>query len=719
MAGFNTKENVNAKEKKNIILRYIVSVMILMLLVLIWPLSVFQTVDTDINNRLLKEDDSYTYYYISSGEYITTVLHGDGSYIDKGSVRLRFQDQVSQEASMHFYMYDPVGNMVVDQHIDLFPRPDNDVYDIPFGITMNKGDGYQFIIAPDNEFTVGVYCLVGSTEPAVVMHSADQLVSRTPVTVARILKLCIWICGLLSICVLVGSSFVTPLYKGDTSIGSRAFISAIISLVTMIVYGQYLFDHNIESDEGLIKGAFFIVILMILAFMGVFADRFKLFIYGFIILAVGSIYILTFPAGSIPDEVNHFYRAFSLSFGNLQSVKFSDTSVGAVLPAAIQNLSDSKAVFDFTDTTQIDFNNTSLYAPVCYIPQIIGIRIALLFTSSVHSVFMAARWSGFIGAFILYMIALFVMPTGREFLFTIMMLPMTIQEMTGVTSDGMTNAIAFLFIAVILKSAVSSDVLSKKDLVIITVLGTLVGMCKIVYIVLLLLVLLIPACDLSGISDKHHSMKSGNTRLIYSIIFGIPVIICLMSNIFFGQNLVSNGENMEAGAQIGYVLTHIPATIMTVIRSTIEYSMQWIGEMTGDYLGQLDIRTLPVVTIVLFLLLIASSRNIRLPKRLGSVKAIWIYGIISVFGFLLILGSIYVTWNTVGDFLIRGIQGRYFLTILPVFGLFASALGSKKVKIDNDGHLSAFYDYHVETYILLLINMIVIVDVYTYMIMNG
>lgn len=708
MAGFTTKNNI---------FRYIAAGIIFLLLVLIWPLSLFQITDSDINNRLLKEDDSYTYYYISTGEYITTVLQGDGSYIENSAVRLRFQGEVPQDAVMHYYMYDPSGNMVVDQHINLFPRPENDVYQISFGIVMNEGEGYQFIIAPDNDFTVGVFCLGESTEPAVVMHSADFASSDPHEFVEGILKLCIWICGLLSICALVFSAGRKTNDKRFAFFDNKALIPSLLSLLSLIIYGQYLFDHNIESGEGLIKGEFLISILTIMAFLCIFAGRHKLFIYGFLIFSVGSIYILTFPAGSIPDEVNHFYRAFALAFGNLQSAKFSDTSVGAVLPTAIQALSDPEAVFDFTDTAQIDFNNTSLYAPVCYIPQILGIRIALLFTSNVHSVFMVARWSGFIGAFILYMLALLLIPVGREFLFAVMMLPMTLQEMTGVTSDGMTNAIAFVFIALVLKKAVSDTdkKLSARDIAIITILGTLVGMCKIVYIVLLLLLLLIPV----GNTVSGGSKRTDDSKFVYGIMFGIPVIMCLISNTFFGQNLVSNGENMEAGAQIKYVLTHIPATIMTVIRSTIEYGMQWIGEMTGDYLGQLNIRTLPVVTLGLVLVLIIAAKNTRLPKELRSAKAIWIYGLISASGFLLILGSIYVTWNIVGDFLIRGIQGRYFLTILPVFGLFIASLCSKAVESNENEQNVVFFDQNLDLYILLVINMIVIVDVYTYLVMNG
>ncbi len=411
-----SEHNTLVRNGNNNIIKYAIAGIVFLLLILIWPLDVFNTVDSNINNRLLKEDDSYTYYYISSGEYITTVLYGDGSYIDNSAIRLRYQDLVSEDAVMHCYMYDSSGNMVVDQYISLFPRPENDVYEIPFGINMNKGEAYQFILAPSSEFTVGVYCIGESTEPAVVMHSSELIASDIPVRVSGILKVGIWLCGLLFIgMLLTGERFILH-NKNFTDLSDKAFIPGLISLVFLVVYGQYLFDHNIESGDGLIKGAVFIVILTIMAFMCTFAGKYKLLVAGFLIFAIGSVYILTFPAGYIPDEINHFYRAFSLAFGNLQSVKFSDTSVGAVLPVALQSLSDPEAVFDFTDTAQIDFNNTSLYAPVCYIPQIFGIRLALLFTHNVYIVFMTARWFGFIGAFILYMLALYIIPVGREFM---------------------------------------------------------------------------------------------------------------------------------------------------------------------------------------------------------------------------------------------------------------------------------------------------------------
>ena len=713
-------DNLETLNKKNNRLRCIISVFVLFCLILIWPLGFFDTADLNTNNRLLKEDDYYTYFYVSSGGYITTVLYGDGSYIENGAIRLHFQNEVQDDAVMHAYMYDSSGNLVVDRHINLFPRPSNDVYEIPFEITMNKSEAYQFILAPDSEFTVGVYCFDQTSEPVVVMHSRDLLSSQIPGRVLKVLKACIWICGITFIIMLLVGDRLKNLGGTFLSFPKKVFVPALLSLIFLMVYGQYLFDHNIESDEGLIKGAFLIIILTVFVFLSSFLHKHELIIYGFLIIAVGSIYILAFPAGNIPDEINHFYRAFSLAFGNLQSIKFSDTSVGAVLPVAIQKSGDYEAVFDFADTIQIEFNNTSLYSPVCYIPQILGIRLALLFTTNVHSVFMAARWAGFIGAFILYMISLRVIPVGRKLMFVVMMLPMTLQEMTGVTSDGMTNAFAFVFIAVILNRVLSVDKMSRKDIAIITILGTLVGMCKIVYIVLLLLLLLLPLTQNSSKTmGGDNSKRRASDIKTYGVMFGMPIIMCLISNSFFGQNLISNGENIDAGKQIVYVLTHIPATIMTVIRSTVEYGMQWIGEMTGDWLGLLCIRTLPLVTLILVVVIIISAQNVCLPDMLKSGKASWIYGLISFFGFLLILGSIYATWNTVGDFFIRGIQGRYFIAILPVFGLFVATIGNRVFGRDNSEQTEICDFQYLEAYILLLINMIVVVDIYTYLIMNG
>ena len=715
-------------------LKYVFAALMLICLVLIWPLSLLKITDPYINNRLLKQEGDYSYFFVSGGDYLTTVIKGKGTYVEKAAIRLRFQEQVPEDAMLNAYIFDSQGNVVVDQHISIYPKPENDIYEIPFDLELGKNSEYQFILAPESDFTVGVYCVQHTSEPAVYLQSTDSFLQRSLKTASVILQICVWICGLLFIVMILWGDRLKILSGKAPNIdvcstvenGPVAAIPALVSFLGLLMYGQYLFDYNSDSIKGLSVGIVLIIVLTILAFLCTFVRKNDHIIVGFVIFTVGCIFLLTFPEGMIPDEKNHFLRAFSLAFGNFQAEKFSDISVGGILPKAVQDFTNPGAILDFNDCEAFDFKNTSLYSPICYLPQIIGIRVALLFTSHIHTVFMTARWFGFICAFILYMLALYFMPIGRRFMIVIMMLPMAMQEMVGVTSDSMTNAFSFLFVALVLRVIADNRKISVGKLVAITILGTFIGMCKLVYIPLWIIMLLIP----------YELIKEGNetgdaavvkkdalkTKLKYAAMFGIPFVFCIVTNSILGKNLVPVGENVDAKAQIIYVLTHIPTMIMVVIRTIVNSTFQWFHEMTGDFLGGLNIRTLSAVTMILLLLIYISARDMKLTKEFATTKAKWIFGMTFFTGFFMILGTLYVSWTTVGYYIIRGIQGRYFIAMLPALGLFIGSLYSGK-GVNTESDLIGSDEKNksgiiVYLYILLIINMIVIVDIYKYLAVN-
>ena len=740
MTGENISKIGTIEKKADI--RYVFAAAMFLVLIFIWPFSLLKIIDPNANNRLLKQEGDYSYFYVSGDEYLTTVVKGNGAFVDSAAIRLRFQDKVPEDAILHVYMFDSEGNIVVDSYVNIFPRPENDIYDIPFDLEMAKDREYQFIMAPESDYTIGVFCYQQTSEPAVMLHNTDPSLSRALDMVSSLLTICIWICGLLFILSLLAGDKLSAI--GISTSNPYIFVPSLISVMGLIIYGQYLVDYNLESKEGLYKGMVLIVILTLMAFLCTFFGKNDIWIAGFVLFSLGCIYLLTFPEGMVPDEKTHFYRAFSLAFGNLQAVKLSDLSVGGILPSAIRDFADKDAVLDFADTIPLDFKNTSLYSPICYLPQIIGIRVALLFTSHIHIVFMTARWCGFIGAFVLSMLALYYVPVCKEFMLVVMLLPMTMQEMTGVTSDAMTNGLSFLFVAVVLKCIADDVVLSTRKIVIITILGTCIGMCKMVYIPLWLILFLIPR-RLFGIEDNsndtepsaNEGIKEINNKFNfkYAVVFVIPIIMCALTNGILGKNLVPVGENVDAAEQIKYVLTHIPDTFMIVIRTLINSSAQWSHEMTGDFLGGLNIRTLPLITIVLLFMLYISARDAKLYGVFASYKAKLIFGLTFGLGIVMILGTLYVTWTTIGYYIIRGIQGRYYIAMLPALGLFiASMYADPKAGDDiernidlettrNNSFKLPVLAYNklgviIKLYILLLINMFTIVDIYKYLIVN-
>lgn len=672
---------------------------ILLILLCIWPLQIFKTADINYSNRLLKDESSYTFDYLSQGNNLSVIWTGKGQKVDKAAIRLRFQGEVTANTTFHCCVYDSVGNVVADPYIQTLPRTEGDVYEFQIGKVLEEGQPYQFTITLDQGPDVGVFCMEGTENPAVILFESGEqcVISGALSNFAIAENICLWALGLFMAGILLFAKT-----EGESTVVKKLLPSGMAFLF-LLIYGQYLTDHNMEAASAMHTGIFLMICFVVLAALESFCAQHRFLIMGTMLLAVGSVYLVSMPLGMVPDEANHFYRAFALSFGNLFSQVFDvqTAQIGAVLPVSIKNFGDLSAVFDFSDTTQVSFNNTSLYSPVCYLPQMFGIRIALLFTQNVHAVFLAARWAGFLTAFLLGMLTLYLMPYGREVLFLIMLLPMSLQEMTGVTSDCMTNALAFLFTAYVLHCLAKGESVSRRSAVCLTALASCIGLCKIVYVVLILLLLLLPV----------ETQQKGKTVLVRGWMLGIPAVLCLLSNSLFGQNLVSYGDQMNAAEQVKFVLTHVPDTIMTVVRSTLEYGGQWIMETTGDYLGELDIRTLPLITIVLVLLLLAAALRTPVPSYMQSKQTRRLLGGICLLVFLLTLGSIYVTWNIVGDYMIRGIQGRYFLTVLPVFLLWIGLWSRQETK-------AAFHKEQVITgdLLLMLMNMLVISDVYRYLI---
>ena len=161
--------NSTDQKRNKFFWRYVFAAIIFLMLILIWPLSLLKITDPYVNNRLLKQEGDYSYFYVSSGEYLTTVIKGNGELVPNVAIRLRFQEEVPENASMEAYVFDSEGNVVIDQHISIFPRPENDIYEIPFDLELGKDRSYQFVLAPESDFTIGVYCSNGTSEPAVLL----------------------------------------------------------------------------------------------------------------------------------------------------------------------------------------------------------------------------------------------------------------------------------------------------------------------------------------------------------------------------------------------------------------------------------------------------------------------------------------------------------------------------------------------------------------------
>ena len=419
---------------------------------------------------------------------------------------------------------------------------------------------------------------------------------------------------------------------------------------------QYFTDMTYESAAASYTGIFFLLLLTAMTFLEVFFPD-KTWLRPILLLALGLSFMFILPPAAPPDEAHHFYRAFEISCRNLFSKSFPGGAGGNILPAGIEAYTDPSAVLDWGNASPVLFSNTALYFPTCYLPQALGIRIARLFTNHTMAIFYAGRAANFATAYVLSILALKYMPFGKNILFIIMCFPVTLQEMVSLSPDAVTNALSFLFLAGVLRLCHDGKQLTRRQFVRLLVCSLWLSAAKVIYVAAGLIAVLLP--------DSLY--KDGKTaRRARALLLLTPVIANILSMSYSARFIGDLTAGVNAAGQVKFALTNPVLVLLAVIRSTAQDLQFWVRSMTADYMGSLNLMINPGVTLVLMLLLgfaVASAdageadRNRRLSISLM---------ILAAFGFLAMLGSLYVTWTVVGAGKVNGIQGRYLIPFVPM-----------------------------------------------------
>ncbi len=140
----------------------------------------------------------------------------------------------------------------------------------------------------------------------------------------------------------------------------------------------------------------------------------------------------------------------------------------------------------------VPIENTAVNSPVSYLPAelvILPLRVA---GAPVPVIFFAGRLAGLAVYLALIFLAIRVTPRGKAVFVVLALLPSSLELASGYSADGMTIALAFLSIALVLRALVDDDVGPKWFLALAASLAALV-VTKNTYFVLAPLILLFPS----------------------------------------------------------------------------------------------------------------------------------------------------------------------------------------------------------------------------------
>ncbi|MCB4756389.1 MAG: DUF2142 domain-containing protein [Elusimicrobia bacterium] len=391
------------------------------------------------------------------------------------------------------------------------------------------------------------------------------------------------------------------------------------------------------------------------------------------------------PPFQVPDEVNHFFRAYQISQGQLITVREGD-QLGGWIPKSLfdtasattegfsimfhpeRKINLNRIFSSFSQPQQeekkfLNFPNTALYTPVPYIPQVIGIAIGNWLKSPPLLFFYFGRLTNLLASVSITFLAIATAPFYQWFFFLYALTPMTVFLRSSLSADPFTNAISLLFIAVTLKLAfVRRGFIPNKLLLAYFSLALLVALSKQAYILLLLLYFLIPLTNI------------GSPKRYWSA-FSVGSSCCLVVWLI-ATTLVTNKYNMPStfGAylsnQTNLLLSH-PAHFFTVaLKTAVSDKLRYIKEFLGQ-LGWLDTSLSTPFLILLGMALVISALsdgNERIEIKMGHRMIIFSAILSST---LLIFVSLYISGTQNKDNYIH-LQGRYFIPIgsLPFLLLY-------------------------------------------------
>ncbi|MDO4266839.1 MAG: DUF2142 domain-containing protein [Eubacteriales bacterium] len=301
--------------------------------------------------------------------------------------------------------------------------------------------------------------------------------------------------------------------------------------------------------------------------------------------------------------------------------------------------------------------------PAAYVPQAFGMALARALGAGALGMLYLGR---------LFNLAFFVgmtcgamrrLPFGREVLFGVAMLPMTLHLSASLSYDVMIMACMFCLTAVCLDLAYKKNQVSWGDVAVLAALMAAAGPCKMIYAVLMGLCLLIPA------------KKFGSRRRWLLSAAAVAGALFLGMALINGRTIAAYATGTDAyvewAGETGYslsLLLHNPLLAVRMFYQTFLWQAQQLHlTMIGSSLGNLDeVLDVPYLMVVFFTggLILLALKKPGERKLMPAGGRIWT-GVLCAGCVLAAMLSMLIAWTPLSSPVITGVQGRYFLPFLP------------------------------------------------------
>jgi hypothetical protein len=416
---------------------------------------------------------------------------------------------------------------------------------------------------------------------------------------------------------------------------------------------------------------------------------------------------LAVPPGEVPDEPAHAARADSLRHGEVLGHRHGDIAVGGATVAAAGVTADRTLVATTFSLTPgplagkhmtrarwealgrlpwdarpgfVYAPNTAVYVPVFYLPAALGLELGRLAGGGPLRALLRARLVNAVTFLGLGALALGLARAGRGLLFLTLSLPMTVWLAGSVSPDGLLIATAALAAAALTRTGDGA-----RWPVGLAAAGiALMGAAKPCYLPMALALLAAP--------DRLGRPWLDRRRLLFVVAVALPglawaAVAALLVAVPFTRAPYLPGPlwpgdparvfaSTDVGAQL-LVLARGPWRLLTLPVASLWGGLRVQAMMTAGVLGTLDLVLPSLWYQAAGLAALAAAgadwlRGAECGRGVGWAGAAAIaLGVAGSVQAIYLLQ--YLSWTPVGATLIEGVQGRYFLPLLPFVGVALAA----------------------------------------------
>lgn len=382
-------------------------------------------------------------------------------------------------------------------------------------------------------------------------------------------------------------------------------------------------------------------------------------------IVAGVVSVLLMPPFTGADERAHLFRAYQISEGTLLAERHADR-VGGFLPKALQRSSWDPEHKRFNwlnlhDRGFAEFRNTALYAPVPYLPQATAIAVGRIVHLPRIFLLYLGRLAGLAASLTLIFAAIRVAPIGKRLFVLLALTPMALRQMTALTADSVTNAAAFLLVAMFLRLALDRQMqLGGRFLALLALCSLVVSLSKQAYFPLLFLYFMCPA-ERIGSLQRYLATFLGIAALNLA---ALAAWFWVIQSLYAPQPIAPDADPAR---QLAFIVSH-PIDYCLILLADARY--HWASYLAHCF-GY--VRRLPPafgwlhVPVLALVGLVDGREDVALGLRAKSA----IIGVL-VTTIVVVNTLNYLGWNPVGADSISFIQGRYYIPITPLPALLLS-----------------------------------------------